>query len=232
MKAHGSMHFFLAILAFVALILAACSAAIPVTGNASTTPQPAVTETVAVTTSQPPTDAATTAVPATLAPTDTPQPTSTDGPTLAPTATFFIRATPTVLLLANVPIEGGDPNHAFFAMLIFPKWQPAATTSLWFQVQAHKPSTVKTDGKGIDHVDFTILDNQGNQVYFHTEKTSKYCAFGGGEPNCTVYSLASNNYSWPDGTKMYSGTYTISIVVTASDGAEMNGGAKFKIQVP
>ena len=224
MNAHGLLRFFPISLAILALILAACNAAIPVTGSTSTaTPLPVVKETVLV------------IVTATPPPTLTSMPTSPDlatlAPTVTPTPTQFI-PTPTALLLANVPIEGGDPNNKFFAMLVFPKWQPAATSTLWFQVLAHKPSNSKVDGQGIDAVDFTIEDSQGNQVYFREEKTVKYCAFGGGEPDCTIWNFASHGYTWPDGTQMTSGTYTININVTAKDGAEMNGSAKFKIQVP
>ncbi len=236
MNPPGSLRFFLASLAFLALILAACNAAIPVTGSTSTATPPAVKETVLVivTATPPPgaspspwgtTDAAPTPASTSAAP--------TGAATLTPSATpTLFRPTPTALLLANVPIEGGDPNNKFFALLVFPKWQPAATSTLWFQVLAHKPTSSKVDGQGIDSVDFQIVDSNGNEVYFREEKAVKYCAFGGGEPDCNIWNFASHGYTWPDGTKMVSGTYKININVNAKDGANMNGSAKFKIQVP
>jgi hypothetical protein len=227
MKTHGSI--WIGFIAFLAIVLTACNAEIPVTGPTTIATSPAVTEeTVGAAT-------------ATATPTQTVTPTSTTEPTAAitdtPIATITVepvvlKPTPTPLLLVNIPIEGGDPKNKFFASLIFPKYQPAATNSLWFRALAHKPSDRKVDGEGIATVDFLISDSQGKKVYFREENTPAYCAFGGDTPNCPAWDFASHGYAWPDGGKIVSGGYTITVTVTAKDKSVMFGSADFRIQVP
>ncbi len=169
-----------------------------------------------------------------FAATGTPEPVSTAS--LTPTPRPTLRPSPTPLLLMNVPIEGGDPNHKFYVLLVYPIYQPAATSSLWFRVYAHEPSSSQVDGKNIDNVTFTIRDSNGSQVYFREEKVAGYCAFGGGEPDCTVYDFASHNFFWvsQDGTKvkMKTGKFDIHIIATDVNGNEMFGDGTFSIRVP
>jgi len=166
--------------------------------------------------------------------TGTPEPaiTATLTPTLRPT----LHPSPTPLLLMNVPIEGGDPNHKFYVLLVYPNYQPAATTSLWFRVYAHEPSSSQVDGKNIDNVTFSITDGSGVEVYFREEKTAGYCAFGGGEPNCNVYDFASHNYTWdgPNGVKfkMKSGKFDLHVIATDVNQNVMFGDTTFSIKVP
>jgi hypothetical protein len=131
-----------------------------------------------------------------------------------------------------VPIEGGDPDHAFSVLLVYPNYTPAATTSLWFRVYAHEPVSSNVDGQNIDSVDFTITDSKNVQVHYRKEKTAGYCAFGGGEPDCVIWDFASHNYTWPDGAKITSGTYTLHINAIDKDQFVMFGDIKFRIQVP
>jgi hypothetical protein len=210
-------------LVILMLFLVGCSAA-PVSGGVTATPV-IVRETVVfvVTATSPPATAA--AVPTATSAASAATATATNRP-------VAVKPTPTPLLLANIPIEGGDPNNMFFAHLIFPQYQPAATNSLWFQVQAHKPSSSKVDGEGIATVDFLITDSNGKRVHFREEKTAKFCSFGGGEPDCTILDFASSGYKWPDGGKIVNGNYTITVTVTAKDGTVMFGSANFRIQVP
>ncbi|HEX7568313.1 MAG TPA: hypothetical protein VF355_07070 [Anaerolineaceae bacterium] len=168
-----------------------------------------------------------------------PSPQSTDipGPAAeAATATEAppLQPSPTPLHLVNIPIEGGDSNHMFPVTLVFPDYNPAATTSLWFRVYAHSPMSIKVDGEGIVSVEFQILDWNGNQVHDRVEKTASYCAFGGGEPDCIVWDFASNHYQWPDGSKIESGyhSYTIKITAISKDQVEMHGQAQFNVQAP
>ncbi len=213
-------------------ILAACSIA---PGAQSPTTQ-VVKETVLVIITSTP-------EPISATPTTIPQPTDaspTNTPTATPTAASTATLTPaplpslTPLALLNVPIEGGDPNHAFFALLVFPNYQPAATVSLWFRVYAHDPVTSTVDGQNIDTVEFTITNSKNVEVYDRIERTAGYCAFGGGEPNCNVFNFASHNYTWPApfNIKITSGTYNLHIIATDKDQNDMFGDARFRIQVP
>ncbi len=220
MRSRNRDFLFLLIPSLLLLLLAACSSA---AGAQSPTLQ-IVKETVLVVVTPTP-------APDTPTPTPSPQPseaviTTTPSPTATPLPS------PTPLLLLNVPIEGGDPNHAFYVLLVYPSYQPAATTSLWFRVYAHEPVSSKVDGQNIDSVEFTITNSKNVQVYYRKEKTAGYCAFGGGEPNCNVFVFASHNFTWPDGAKITSGTYNLHINATDKDQFVMFGDVKFRIQVP
>jgi hypothetical protein len=163
--------------------------------------------------------------------TGTPVPTAASA-TATPTKKVVVPPTPTPLTLLNIPIEGGDSNNMFFARLVFPDFGPAAKTFLWFRVYAHKPVSSKIDGENIESVTFTILNSKDQTVHYREEKQAGYCAFGGGEPDCVVWNFAENHYTWPDGGKMVSGTYTIKILAVSKDNVDMFGEAKFTIQVP
>jgi hypothetical protein len=153
-------------------------------------------------------------------------------PNLAPqTSTPQPKPSPTPLVLRNIPIEGGEPENMFYAMLVYPD-ELVFTTRLWFRVYAHKPLESKVDGEGIERVDFTILNSDGNEVYFRQEETAGYCAFSGGEPDCVILDFAEQQYIWPDGGKMVSGTYTLNVVVTATDQTVMFSDTPFTIRVP
>jgi hypothetical protein len=199
-------------------VIAACS---PVASQLPPTPQ-VIQQTVVVVITATPPENPPTPLPVESTATGNPQPTT------APTAL----PSPTPLNLLNIPIEGGDGDKMFFARLVFPDYGQAATTSLVFQVLAHSPLDAAKDGEGIDSVDFRIEDQDGNEVHHRVEKTAHYCAFSGGEPDCLVWDFAKNNYKWPNGVKIESGTFTIFINVTSKDNVNMNGKADFRIKLP
>jgi hypothetical protein len=171
-------------------------------------------------------------------PTPSPQTTAADTSTPAPdlataTPTPQANPSPTPLQLVNIPIEGGDASHMFFARLIYPDYGLAATQNLMFQVNAHSPMTASKDGANIESVDFSIDDPDGNQVYEHLEKTVPYCAFGDNGSVCDDFDFASNNYQWPNnGGQIVGGRYTIRVEIIDSTKFDMNGQAYFNIQVP
>jgi hypothetical protein len=211
------------------LLLTSCSLAEPLQPTPTATDSPTATavvirETVLVVIS--PTQPAATPT-ASLTPANTP----TQRPSPTPTRTATLRPSPTPLVLVNIPIEGGDSDNMFFAMLEFPRYQPAATTSLVFRVYAHKPVSSKVDGEGIESVDFTITNSSGGRVHYRQERQAGYCAFGGGEPDCTVLDFAKSSYTWPDGAKITNGTYTLKVIVNSKDSHVMFGETTFRIQV-
>lgn len=231
MKKYGSKFLSFGWLLILGLSLVACSAPPQVIPPTPVIVQQTV---VVVITATPPPDSPT----LTLEPTAAAVPTATDQPTVisvppSSTPAPVIKPSPTALQLLNIPIEGGDSNHMFFARLVFPDYKPAATTSLVFQVYAHSPMNAAKDGEGITSVEFTIFDPDGNQVYDRIEKTAGYCAFGGGEPTCTVFDFAQNKYQWPNGgAKIVSGLYTIKVQAVSKDNVDMFGQTYIRIQVP
>ncbi|MCX6044893.1 MAG: SH3 domain-containing protein [Chloroflexi bacterium] len=91
---------------------------------------------------------------------------------------------------------------------------------LVFQVEAYDPKVGNEDGDGITSVDLEIFGPNGRRVYRNTEKMPHYCAFQGGEPDCTIWRFSDHNFRWPNnGPRLQQGqTYTLHAVVHAKNG--------------
>ena len=75
------------------------------------------------------------------------------------------------------------------------------------------------DGDGIRNVDMIILDPDGREVQRRRENVAGYCAFGGGEPNCSTYVFADHDDRWQNGDSIRHGEdYTLRAIITAKDG--------------
>ncbi|MBE7552356.1 MAG: PD40 domain-containing protein [Anaerolineales bacterium] len=118
------------------------------------------------------------------------------------------------------------------ATIINPALGATVTTELVFQVQAYDPGVGSTDGAGIDLVEMRIVDSKGTLVYERTEKNAAYCAFGGGEPTCLVWVFADHNNTWPNGSPVENGTYTLQAAVQAKDGRSIEVQTIIEIQLP
>lgn len=94
------------------------------------------------------------------------------------------------------------------------------TTALVFQVRAYHTGYGATDGDGINRVEFSVFDQQGNEVYQKVEGAPAYCAFGGGEPDCTVLPL----------DQIESGFYTLQAIAHAQDGQTVMVSQEVEIQ--
>jgi len=130
-------------------------------------------------------------------------------PTTAPTAT----PAPSTVVARIVQPSGRSPFRA--------------ATELVFRVVAYDPSAGDNDGDGIDRVEMRVLDPDGRVVHERTERTAGYCLFGGGEPDCTVWQFARNNYRWPDGAPIASGLHTLQATAYARGG----GAARVEAQI-
>ncbi len=100
--------------------------------------------------------------------------------------------------------------------------------ALVFQVEAYDSGQGEQDGRGIARVDLMILiESDGRVVYERTEQTARYCAFGGGEPQCTVWDFGEHGNRWPSGEPVENGTYTLRAIAYGEDGRgetlEING---------
>jgi len=138
---------------------------------------------------------------------------------------------PTPLRLRTARIEGDTGKIR--ATIVWPDYGGPATTELVFWVEARNPQVGKSDGAGIKSVDFVLTDSNGQDVYSHTENASRYCGFGGGEPDCTVFRFADYNFNWP-GTNLpiQNDDYTLTATVNAADGNQWNGSGTFSIKLP
>jgi hypothetical protein len=149
----------------------------------------------------------------------------------APTTPPVELPSPTPLRLRTARIEGDTGKIR--AAIVWPDYGGPATTDLVFWVEARNPSVGKKDGAGIKSVDFVLTDSNGQTVYSHTENTSRYCGFGGGEPDCVVFHFADNGFKWP-GTDLpiENDDYTLTATVNAADGNQWSGSATLSIQLP
>lgn len=92
--------------------------------------------------------------------------------------------------------------------------------ALAFRVRTFDSTVGSRDGDGIANVVMIVRDPDGNEVYRKRENTAGYCAFGGGEPNCTVYVFAEHDNAWPNGEPIRDGeNYTLVAEIRAQDGS-------------
>ena len=177
---------------------------------------------------------------ATLAPIKAAAPTATA--TTPPTLAASAPPKPTVALPAPTPTDisrepSGSTGQGITALFVFPGYSLNATSDLTFRLLAYRDDGPKTDGAGIKQVEFRICRNDcndaKNEVYHRTEQNAAYCAFGGGEPNCTIFHF-TRGVNWPDtNTPVQSGNYVVEARVTPKEGdAFWQGQLEFKILLP
>lgn len=97
---------------------------------------------------------------------------------------------------------------------------PVLTTDLVFQVQAYHTGYGSNDGDGIDFVEMSIRNEQGQLVHQRVEQNAGYCAFGGGEPDCNTLSL----------DRIDPGEYTLQAVVHAETGQTQSVEAVIEVE--
>lgn len=153
-----------------------------------------------------------------LPPTPTPRPTSTPIPTATPTPTV-----PPVVVIPNlepsptlpplVVLPGGGPggggwNGAIvtgFGIGNISGGQAIFRDRVFFRAEIDRTPS----NRRIDHVDFIITDDNGDELYRRTERVYGYCAFGGGEPACNVLEIG-RDARWPDtDNRIRNGDYNV-----------------------
>ena len=212
---------------------ATLTAQVPEPPPTSTAAEPTPTNTTAAA-PQTATGAVPTATPSSEEPTATSIPPTNTPPAAEPT--------PTLPIFDILPVDGdsGNPeirgrfnrNEGRYVVIpdvspgSLPGEPPEFRDGLVFQVEPYDPAIGTDDGDGIRQVNFTIInrDNNDEEVYTRTEQNPRFCAFGGGEPNCTVFDFQQNDFRWPDGPPLENANYraVIEIVPIYSDSATWN----------
>jgi len=134
----------------------------------------------------------------------------------------------------KLPDQGQPPQTNLVARIA--QTGPGTTSStinqaLVFQVGAYDSAVGTQDGAGIANVDLRILDSTGKIVHQRTEQTARYCAFGGGEPDCDVWVFAQHGNKWPNGQAVKSGPHTLQAIVRAPDGKSTTVQTNVNIQL-
>ena len=114
----------------------------------------------------------------------------------------------------SAPLGDGPPNLVIDANF---------TSEYLLRFYAHDTNVGENDGKGITAVEFSVLDENGEEVQFNSEETAGFCIFGGGEPDCNPWELDNGVYVWPStGEPVHNETYTLNVRVILDDGNEGN----------
>ncbi len=138
-----------------------------------------------------------------IPPTPTPLPTATFTPTpVPPTPTDAPPAPPQRV---DVPVDGGRADLRGNIGLpgftedeiIGPDNEVIFRDRLVFQVIVSDPDEGNYDGAGIENVNIKIFGPDEEKVHERTENVAGYCVFGGGEPDCNVFSLQDYD-RWPE----------------------------------
>lgn len=87
---------------------------------------------------------------------------------------------------------------------------PVARDKLAIRVFVRVSAEDDTDGAGIEDVTFSIDGEQGDH-YERTERTAGYCSFGGGEPDCNLWS--PHDDTWPDGAQFLPGSHAVAVTI-------------------
>jgi len=101
---------------------------------------------------------------------------------------------------------------------------------LAFQVVAYDPAVGTADGAGIDFVEFQISGPDGAPIYAKRESTPGYCAFGGGEPDCTIFVFADQEFHWPSGAPIQRGIHQLVATVFSHSGPTKTVTTQVEIQ--
>lgn len=166
-----------------------------------------------------------------IPPTPTPAPTAPPTPTPPP----VVASTPTPTLPPVVVLPGGGPGGG--------GWSGALVTGLnignvsggavfrdrvFFRAEIERTP----NNRRIDHVDFRIQDEFGDEFYGRTERTYGYCAFGGGEPACNVLEIR-RGARWPDTNReLCNGDYTVFADIFLDNGDSATWSSPFTIDHP
>jgi hypothetical protein len=101
-----------------------------------------------------------------------------------------------------------------------------------FQVEVFDKNKGHADGQGIQQVEFTIMDGD-EVVHERTERNAGYCAFGGGEPDCTVWVFHEHGNTWPMGQYVREGVlYDVDVHIVADSGDTADWMWSFQVDLP
>ena len=114
--------------------------------------------------------------------------------------------------------NGGNTIHAEIVQTGANNNDDSVSGALSFRVLAYDTAEGNDDGDGIDSVLLQVYYN-GNKVHEREEGNAAYCAFGGGEPDCTLWVFQDHDNKWPDGAPVSNGPHLLRARVRA-DGSQ------------
>jgi hypothetical protein len=134
-------------------------------------------------------------------------PTPTSTPTVTPTE-------PPPPPPPPAPVQNSDVDGQFPENFV---WHIELNPDFFVRFYVHDDRVGTEDGDGIDleeGIRFRVSGEDGD-VLTHSEQTSGYCIFGGGEPDCNTWVLEDGVYKWErGGAPVEPGIYTLRIEAT------------------
>ena len=167
-----------------------------------------------------------------LPPTDTAVPLTATivPPTRKPTVAAPKPPTPTQTAVpqqADPFVPGGGDPKGLIGRMILPGYGgsseqvdlPVFNQQIVFQLLVYDPDFGSHDGAGINSVEITIFNPNGEVVQTRTEQNAPYCAFGNDRPECPAWKFAEHGNQWPNGSPVCRGQgYQAIMTVSAQDG--------------
>ncbi len=158
---------------------------------------------------------ATTAPPATIAPPAT-------AAAAAPTSPPPVEATPVPTAAPQQPAEPAPPTPTLepLASNTIPEDGQSFDDELPFNTQANDPAVGPNSGDGIKDVTFQFYGPDGQLIFSHTEVSTLYCAFGGGDDgeNCDRWIFSEHDNKWPNGRPAASGPHRLLVTIRGERG--------------
>jgi hypothetical protein len=129
-------------------------------------------------------------------------------------AVFAPRAGSNGLTHRRISVFGGD---------LYDASQNSVAVSAPFavQVEAADPNPAQAGDDGISRVTFSVQDLNGVEIYNHPEQSAPYCLFQEDQAGRCKRLPIQPGATWPDGTPIAPGLYTIQIQIQA-DNADLN----------
>jgi hypothetical protein len=119
--------------------------------------------------------------------------------------------------IKGVP-DNDEQQAGIVAELLDPSVGAVVSDKLVFRIKPYDTNVGTDEGAGIEHVDMYVIDPNGNEVNYEHESATKFCGFGGGDPDCNEYVFADNDNKWKNGQDIQNGTHTLRSVVFADSG--------------
>jgi hypothetical protein len=110
-------------------------------------------------------------------------------------------------------VPGGGEPKGLIGRIVLPGYVgpfeqvdlPVFNQQIVFQLLVSDPAAGSHDGAGINSVEMTIFDPNGNVVQTRTEQNAPYCSFGNDQPVCPPWIFAQNGAQWPNGSPVCRG---------------------------
>ncbi|MFN8488258.1 MAG: hypothetical protein U0350_11735 [Caldilineaceae bacterium] len=160
-------------------------------------------------------------------------PSATNTSTAQPPTAQPPTATPTPIVIEALPVDGENGNLTLRSSwegnegrnVFLPGFAHSEVTQLMvfhgriaLRIEVFDPQVGHHDGDGIQSVNFSVKNENGEEVYPRKETSAAYCLFGGDSPLCSTLVFAKVGNKWPNGKLITNGSYEADISIQPQHG--------------